>query len=277
MTRRANSGSDWPLVDRIARDAKPGQYDACKSHLFGTATTMDQDQEWLFKDFPAVVPIAASGFAFAFVVGYFLAFDISWFPFFSLSEHVVFALRALPIAIGASVALLIALTYSELENHWTYLQGKRHWFAIVWICTLVLAGILAYLNGLLALCMSFLFVALGAFIHYRVPTSQMSLSNILYWITTVMVLTLMAGYLSAHGRKAAWEIDKSLGINLIPLAHSSSVQFKKESGIEPQVGQVIFVGSVGVLFYEYRSGTAHLFRWESIQEISECRDARSCL
>jgi hypothetical protein len=238
---------------------------------------MDQDQEWLFKDFPAVVPIAASGFAFAFVVGYFLAFDISWFPFFSLSEHVVFALRALPIAIGASVALLIALTYSELENHWTYLQGKRHWFAIVWICTLVLAGILAYLNGLLALCMSFLFVALGAFIHYRVPTSQMSLANILYWITTVMVLTLMAGYLSAHGRKAAWEIDKSLGINLIPLAHSSSVQFKKESGIEPQVGQVIFVGSVGVLFYEYRSGTAHLFRWESIQEISECRDARSCL
>lgn len=141
----------------------------------------------------------------------------------------------------------------------------------------MLAGILAYLNGLLALCMSFLFVALGAFIHYRVPTSQMSLSNILYWITTVMVLTLMAGYLSAHGRKAAWEIDKSLGINLIPLAHSSSVQFKKESGIEPQVGQVIFVGSVGVLFYEYRSGTAHLFRWESIQEISECRDARSCL
>jgi hypothetical protein len=32
---------------------------------------MDHDEEWLFKDFPAVVPIAASAFAFAFVVGYF--------------------------------------------------------------------------------------------------------------------------------------------------------------------------------------------------------------
>jgi hypothetical protein len=43
----------------------------------------------------------ATGFAFSYVVGYFLAFDISSFSFFSLSEHVVFALWALPIAIGA--------------------------------------------------------------------------------------------------------------------------------------------------------------------------------
>jgi hypothetical protein len=140
----------------------------------------------------------------------------------------------------------------------------------------VLAGILAYLSGHLGLCISFLFVALGAFIHYRVPTSHKSFANILYWTTTVTVLTLMAGYLSGNGWKAAREIDECLGINLIPLAHASSVQFKKDSGVEPQVGQVIFVGSVGVLLYEYKSGTAHLFRWENIQEISECRDAFAC-
>jgi hypothetical protein len=159
--------------------------------------------------------------------GLLLAFDISWFPFFSLSEHVVFALRALPIAIAASVALLVALRYSKLENHWRYLQGKRHWFAILWICSLVLAGILAYLSGHLGLCISFLFVALGAFIHYRVPTSHKSFANILYWTTTVTVLTLMAGYLSGNGWKAAREIDECLGINL---SASSCVERSVQKG-----------------------------------------------
>ena len=56
-----------------------------------------------------LVPVVASGFAVAYNVGYFLAYDISWLPFFSLPEHVVFALRALPIAIGASVAFLIGI------------------------------------------------------------------------------------------------------------------------------------------------------------------------
>ena len=54
------------------------------------------------KDLAVVGPVILSTFAFAYVVGYFYAFDIDWFPFFTLPEHLVFALRALPIAIGAT-------------------------------------------------------------------------------------------------------------------------------------------------------------------------------
>jgi hypothetical protein len=83
-----------------------------------------EDQEWSAQSLAAVVPILASTFAFAFVVGYFLAFDISWFPFFSLSEHVVFALRALPIAVGASVVFLLAMRYPKIKNLGHILRAK---------------------------------------------------------------------------------------------------------------------------------------------------------
>jgi hypothetical protein len=36
----------------------------------------------------AVIPLLLSGFAFAYVVGYFLAYDLGWFSVFSLSEQI---------------------------------------------------------------------------------------------------------------------------------------------------------------------------------------------
>jgi len=45
------------------------------------------DRNWSWKDLPVVGPVIGSSFAFAYVVGYFYAFDIAWFPFFSLPEH----------------------------------------------------------------------------------------------------------------------------------------------------------------------------------------------
>jgi hypothetical protein len=97
----------------------------------------------------------------------FLAFDISWFPFFSLSEHVVFALRALPIAIGASVLFLVALRYPQIQAHWKFLREKSHRFSIAWICILAGAPVLALLGAHFALCLSFCLIALGAFIYPR--------------------------------------------------------------------------------------------------------------
>jgi hypothetical protein len=85
----------------------------------GTERTSKRDEDW-FQKLVTIVPMVAPAFAFAFVVGYFFAFDISWFPLFSLSEHIVFAIRALPIAIGASVAFLITLTLPQFQNRRIY-------------------------------------------------------------------------------------------------------------------------------------------------------------
>ena len=62
----------------------------------GAPTAVEQQYQFSVSQLIAGLPLLASGFAFMYVVGYFLAFDLAWFAFFSLSEHVVFALRALP-------------------------------------------------------------------------------------------------------------------------------------------------------------------------------------
>ena len=173
-----------------------------------------------------LVPIVASGFAVAYNVGYFLAYDISWLPFFSLPEHIVFALRALPIAIGASVAFLIGIIDPP--------QDLRFWFE-----------------------------KLGS----------------------MMLLSLMVGYVSAKGGKLIWETEKLLGASNYPIVRFFSIapsmcidvpraKTPGESASEPDhyVGHAIFVGSEAVLFRQY-GGVAHLFRWEDIQKIYECSPA----
>jgi hypothetical protein len=87
----------------------------------------------------------ASLFAFAYVIGYFYAYDITWFPFFTLTEHLVFALRAIPFAIVASVIFMVVVNYSVKCDESSYkpsatLKQCFRWLRWVWICFLVVAG-----------------------------------------------------------------------------------------------------------------------------------------
>jgi hypothetical protein len=224
-------------------------------------------QEWSVQSLATVIPILASTFAFAFVVGYFLAFDISWFPFFSLSEHIVFALRALPIAVGASVVFLIALRYPEIEARWPYLKGKGRWFAVGWICILVVAALVAFLGAHFALFLSFCLIAAGMYVYYRMPAPHLSFASVLYWAVITTFLSLMIGYVSANSWKFAWRVDRCIGYRLFLLQPSISIRLG-DSG-EPIMGQVIFVGNAGVLFYEYKSRTTHLIQRNSLSDISD--------
>jgi hypothetical protein len=217
------------------------------------------DREWSSKDLIAIVPVVATSFAFAYVVGYFLAFDISWFPFFSLSEHTVFAIRALPVAIGVSIVFLILITHSQIQDSWKY-RGT-----VCWILVLVAAAILAILYAHLALAASFSLVAVGAYIHYRSPAPRMSFTNILYWAITLTVVCLIVGCLSATSWKWAWELDRYFGHRVFPLRHPMIVQIGKDA----RLGQIVFVGDQSVLFYEYETKTTHLWPRAAIQELCE--------
>lgn len=220
------------------------------------------DQEYSLKDLTPVVPIVASSFAFSFVVGYFSAFDISWFTFFTLSEHVTFALRALPIAIAASVGFLIGLTFSQLQSQWKWLGKLRLWLVFLWVFLLVAASAYAgWLEHHFGLAVSFLIIAGGALYHHRVPAPYMSFASILYWATTLIVLSFIAGFSSA----SAWKVAGLAPSSKTLILGSESARSKKI------VGRVIFSGHAGVLFYEFKSGTgARLLLWKDIKEIVEC-------
>jgi hypothetical protein len=231
-----------------------------------------------------VVPIVASGFAVAYNVGFFLAYDISWLPFFSLSEHVVFALRALPVAIAASVVFMIGV-----------IEGSVFWYRALWIGVLVIAMLKALVDAHFGLSLVFLYLACRAIRHHVIPLKNQCV-NILYCGASVMLLSLVVGYLSGISGSLIWEIEKNLGLLNHPrlqLLIAPSMCFDltpppntvvSKSG--PKVGRVIFVGSNGVLFHEYGSFSAEsdrfaelfrpkarLFKKNDIQNVRTCSDS----
>jgi hypothetical protein len=224
------------------------------------------DKEWSLKDLITIAPFMGTSFAFAFVVGYFLAFDISWFPFFTLAEHVVFALRALPIALGASIAFVIVLN-SQPDK--TRSRAKKR-LAVAWMALLVSGGVLAFFGSHFALWLSLWFMAFGTYVHHRVEPPRPFHTSVLYWATTMMLISLIIGYGSGHAGKLAWQIDKTIGIHLFPLTPSICIRFADTKGTRPpELGQIVFAGGSAVLFYEYPTQTTHLYRIEKISEIDE--------
>jgi hypothetical protein len=70
-------------------------------------------------------PLAATTFALAFDIGYFSAIDIGWFTLFNVSEHIVFAIRAIPIAVAVSTLLGILL-YARHFDEWKVFEKRTY-------------------------------------------------------------------------------------------------------------------------------------------------------
>jgi hypothetical protein len=60
------------------------------------------------KDLLVAFPIIGTALAVTFDVGYFYGIDINYFTLFSVTEHVTFALEALPSVIGITLGILTA-------------------------------------------------------------------------------------------------------------------------------------------------------------------------
>jgi hypothetical protein len=214
------------------------------------------DQGWSWKDLIPVAPMVAGAFAFAYVVGYFLAFDISWFAFFTLSEHVVFALRALPVAIGISFAFLIvfALTRMSRRERWS-----KKYLGYAWITVLVGTAVGIFLYNHAGLALTLLFIAVSSFVYQKRPDSGNSFVTFLFAATNMMLVSVIVGVLSG----AAWRVPY-----LQPDSRTMAVKLKNSTG-KPIRGHIIFAGNQSVLIYEFGSGVTRLVPWDHIEEISE--------
>jgi len=63
-----------------------------------------------------VVPVAGTTTAIIYDVGYFWGLDIKAFTLFALSEHIVFALEAIPIALGVAAYGFLLLASGKIEE-----------------------------------------------------------------------------------------------------------------------------------------------------------------
>jgi hypothetical protein len=76
------------------------------------------------KLFP-IIPLIGSLIAVCFDVGYFYGVSIDYFTLFSLTEHIGFALEALPAALAISIILIPVLVIIERSFSWFNSRVKR--------------------------------------------------------------------------------------------------------------------------------------------------------
>lgn len=230
----------------------------------------------------AVASPAASIFAFSYVIGYFYAVDISWFAFFSLTEHLVFALRALPIVIGASVGFLIALRLS-----WVVHRLPRKWLHVwllvgflVWFFFLISAAVWFFLSGHVGMALVALLIAVGAIVH-NLPLPPFRFETELYWGVNMIVLSFLIGTASGN----AWRFQscfplspdnvvvKSKGNSSEPKSNPSAPEPNSNSSA-PFIGRVMFSGSSGVLICDHELKGMHFVRLDDVKAIYQCSKSK---
>jgi hypothetical protein len=282
--------------DATALFEKAVEMSTADSPAIKSSDTVQLEQHWPWEDWIRSVIATAPAFAFAFVVGYFYAFDIAWFAFFGLSEHIVFALRALPVAIGASMLFAIALRFSGPRSHlniassgwlsrllrlpwlawlprlvrfrwlaWLLKLVRLPWITIILCIAWLWGASLAALSNHFGLAAVFALMVVATCIHYAKPMSSLAAGNVIYWAATMMMLSLAAGYITA----IAWKIDKA--ISLPPLARSMMITLSNSQHDKQLVGHVIFAGNSQVLLYEYACHQVRLLKIKDIKEIAECQ------
>jgi hypothetical protein len=213
----------------------------------------------LLKDDTTVIPFLLSGFAFAYVIGYFLAFDLAWLPFFSLSEHIVFALRALPFAVAALVALLFAKEFPRL-------LGRA---ILVWICVLWVAAFTALMTRYFGLFVTFVVVAVATRIYYKQYQKDTEAIAMPYLAAQLMILSLIVGYLSGTTLKLDGFIDDHVPHWFSRSMHVHLATEKDDAEGQPHNGHVVFVGDQRILFYDYALHKVQLYQWKDVNEVHE--------
>jgi hypothetical protein len=271
-------------------------------------TDPPKEEQWDWKILSAIVPIVTSAFAFAFEIGYFYSIDIGWFSLFSLSEHTEFALRAFPIAIAASVAMLISM---HLAQHQPILAQQDHLIAMMrghdayscvygnsktrhvvkqitlwsWIVLLVIAG--AYVGlfeGYLLLMLSVFTLAVGTHSYFTMHGAN-KYARLLYWSITLMICTFALGFLIPRSWYFEYQFSPSALLEYVCPKPSwcsgfaskqmtySIITLDDDTSVS---GQLMHPGDANVLFYQYDGSKAstngiRLLRRDKIKAIRLCK------
>jgi hypothetical protein len=139
------------LEGRTMTDPKPTHQREPKDDLMATQNEIESDEvyeKYLSRYIP-YYPLIAATIAVSFDVGCFYAMDISFFTLFSFSEHIVFALEALPIAliILLMITVILPLVLSRFQpSRPSTVATPNHFNVIAAIVVLVilLLGLISF-------------------------------------------------------------------------------------------------------------------------------------
>lgn len=210
------------------------------------------------KEFAVLVPTLTATLALAYDVGYFTGADLRFFSFFTLAEHLVFALQGVPLIVGVlvyvAVAQVGAVTVLRFKR-FVKASGERHprltfFFALLTIALAVLAvGLLVYFN-----------------------------------LRALAVAALLAPVLIVMQRSRSRAILPVAVIGAFVLSFSFGVDFSRLDRIAPWaehsiemgdgkllIAKLIRAGERGILVYGEDSRQYRLIRWDGIKAVDSTK------
>jgi hypothetical protein len=223
-----------------------------------------------YEKFDPAAPLLGTMIAVCFDVGYFYGVGIDYFTLFSLTEHIGFALEALPYALGISILAIFIDAATEAPGSWSRIRKA-------------VKGEYDYREkgDLSSRLRRILFVA-GIFLLFSGATLLYLLhlglfrSSLLMSLFMMQVLITMAAdhrwyasgpiFLFIIGCAAALLLGDFMGshyVTEVPARYTIALK----SG-DPISVNVIRSGERGVLYAKYQPNVVEFAQWDSIKSIS---------
>jgi hypothetical protein len=221
-----------------------------------------EQQSFPLREAVVFVPILGAAIALSFDVGYFHGVDINLFTLFSVSEHIVFALEALPI--GFMIAIYVVSHAALVSNRQvrTFLQNagfdklRRHRGPIA-LGTLAI-GVLLVIWALHigAVFLVAVMLPLGILlIWWPINQRKPSPLYLLFAIAVVIYLSFIFGVHAATDYLERDFVTQSLVTDL-----------------ERIEAKIIRSGDRGVLFQNVKTRSVGFLRWDAIKKIEVDKD-----
>jgi hypothetical protein len=220
------------------------------------------------KELWVIAPVIGSAIAITYDVGYFTALDINLFTVFSISEHIAFALEVLPLAILATVILVVGPIAWEsgrrsgaVEARQEIATGKKQQF---------------YKKKFFWFQVLFFFWLVGLGYFYRSASSIALL--VIYTVTTIlaelfpMQLYLRPIILVGLSAFAGLTLAFTIGMDVAnAYRDSNNYRYTVKTGDAELKAKVVRSGERGLLFHDEASKQLLLLPWSEIKRISSSR------
>ncbi len=230
------------------------------------------------KDMLLFIPIFGTAIAISFDVGFFTGIGVAYFTLFSLSEHIVFALQALPIALSLAAVTPISIMIGkggwnfrkryqvpestekapseEVEAQLSKVQRgmnslKARFFAISFLFfVMIFVGYFVQQSPaivMIALCLAVFFLLAGLWLISMMKPVPLAVSGII----ASLLISFATGLDSAF-----YQLRKTTPLHTLVLDNSE------------MRGLMIVGGERGVLFFETDKREMSFQRWNSIKRVT---------
>jgi uncharacterized membrane protein (Fun14 family) len=226
----------------------------------------------------SLLSVALLSFALAYDIGFFAGVGDRFFSFFSLSEHILFAIRVLPVAFGLVVSgVLYVYVFDTFHRILLRYQQRGKWYLIgytlfVFLYLISLAAILYNADKLVTLSDRLLqtegmlhymsaYIVITCTLFFAAPASIVffdELRNYKVYILSATIYTISFLISFFFGYVLALSL-------IINDGNTDVIKLKDSKAFS---GTILMAGEKGVLLYISEAKEAVFVKWENLEQAS---------